>query len=147
MERKTAYQKMMEKKLNKPEPSLMERQKNADTAIQALKGLKLHDNKDLMKEVERIQILKKYDILTEDFGVVLTCAVRYALGRQTYIPSLVINFITPLLSSLDDKTLWCLEKDISNAESWGGYGNENIDRPKWIEFLDKIRIEINKRKQ
>lgn len=38
-----------------------------------------------------------------DFGAVLICAVRYCIGRQTYMPGLVIDFIRPLLSKLDSK--------------------------------------------
>lgn len=31
-----------------------------------------------------------------DFGAVLICAVRYCIGRQTYMPGLVIDFIRPV---------------------------------------------------
>ncbi len=45
------------------------------------------------------------DLESEDFGCVLNCAVRYAIGRQTYMPGVVIDFIIPLLSNLSDRTL------------------------------------------
>ena len=54
--------------------------------------------------------------IDEDFGVVLNCAIRYCLGRQTYMPSLVIDFIRPLLPHLDNKTLSIIENDIKNPE-------------------------------
>ncbi len=42
---------------------------------------------------------------TADFGSVLVCAVRYAIGRQTYMPALVAGFIRPLIPNLDDGAL------------------------------------------
>ena len=51
------------------------------------------------------------------FGAVLICAVRYCIGRQTYMPELVINFIRPLLPKLDSKTLTVMERDIIEADS------------------------------
>ena len=42
----------------------------------------------------------------DDFGAICNCAVRYAVGCRTYMPGLVIDFITPYLSELTDKTLW-----------------------------------------
>ena len=78
----------------------------------------------------------------DDFGLILNCAVRYAIGRQTYVPSSVCYFITPLIPKLSNKTLWCMEKDIASAYS---YGDEKIDKPVWMELLSNIREEINKR--
>lgn len=84
----------------------------------------------------------KIDIKDEDFGNILNCAVRYACGRETYIPSLVIDFIRPLLSDLSLRTLGCMERDLREAN---GYGNENIDKPLWLEFLKEIRQVMNDR--
>lgn len=77
----------------------------------------------------------------DTFGTILNCAVRYAIGRQTYIPMLIIEFITPLIPHLNYRTLWCLDQDISEAKDHGGYGDPMIDEPKWLEFLEKIRQE------
>ena len=78
----------------------------------------------------------------EDFGLILNCAVRYAIGRQTYVPSSVCSFITPLLPKLSDRTLWCLEKDIASADS---YGDKKIDKPVWMKLLSDIKDEISRR--
>ena len=77
-----------------------------------------------------------------DFGAVLICAVRYCIGRQTYMPGLVIDFIRPLLSKLDSKTLTVMERDIIEADS---LGDEQIDRPIWLHFLNDIREEKQRR--
>ena len=77
-------------------------------------------------------------------GVILICAIRYCLGRQTYMPILVIDFIRPMLPHLDNKTLSIIENDIRNAES---YGNEKIDKPIWLQFLSEVEEEICRRKE
>lgn len=82
-----------------------------------------------------------------DFGTVLNCAVRYAIGRETYMPGLVIGYITPLLPYLDDKTLWCFDLDITEQKYLGGYGDPRIDEPKWMKFHAAVREERTRRGQ
>lgn len=85
---------------------------------------------------------------TDDyFGTVLNCAIRYSLGRQTYMPHLVMDFARPLLPYLSEKALWCMSRDIKEAETYGGYGSPVIDEPKWKAFLRDVDVEIDKRKQ
>lgn len=80
------------------------------------------------------------DPANEDFGAILNCAVRYALGRRTYMPSLVIGFITPRLKQLSSKTLWCFDQDVTDARYVGGYGDP-CDEDDWIRFLAAVRAE------
>ena len=84
--------------------------------------------------------------LDEDYESILTCAVRYACGRRTYMPSTVIRYIAPLLPQLSERTLTVLERDIADAGKFGGYGDEYIDKPLWMQFLADIRAEIGKRR-
>lgn len=79
-----------------------------------------------------------------NFETMLICAERYACGRQTYMPSLVIDYITPLLPRLSDSTPAVLERDIAGAN---GYGDEKIDKPCWMRFLSDVRAELERRKQ
>lgn len=85
------------------------------------------------------------DLTDDDFGTVLNCAVRYACGRQTYMPRLVIDFIKPLIPYLSNKTLWCFDQDITEAKYWGGYGDPDIDEPEWLQFHELVRKERTKR--
>ncbi len=84
----------------------------------------------------------RIDLEDDFFGIVLLCAIRYAIGRQSYMPSLVIDFIRPLLPYLCDKTLFLFERDIREAPN---YGHETIDKPYWLRFLKQIQEEITKR--
>lgn len=80
----------------------------------------------------------------DDFGAVLNCAVRYALGRKTYMPSLVISFITPMLPMLSKKTVFCFDQDVTDAKYTCGYGDA-CDETDWIRFLAAVHEERKKR--
>ena len=94
-----------------------------------------------------VSISEPVDIQDEDFGAILICAVRYCLGRQTYMPGLIIGYITPLLPRISDKTLRCMETDLSKPDLYGGFGNEKIDEPIWIKFRSNVQEEIQRRKE
>lgn len=80
---------------------------------------------------------------TEDFSLVCICAVRYCLGRRTYTPRIVMNFIKPFLPALDDKTLYAMARDIAETDN---LGDAEIDAPMWAAFLTEIREEQKRRK-
>lgn len=84
--------------------------------------------------------------IDKNFETILLCAVRYAIGRQTYIPSLVIDYITPLLPYLSEDVLKLIANEITEHDTYeGALGDEKIDKPYWIDFLRKIRLEIGGR--
>ena len=85
-----------------------------------------------------------FDLADRDFGNMVISTVRYALGRQTYIVADTCVFVRQLLPVLHPITLAILERDIANAWS---YGDEKIDKPYWMELLDDIEVEIEKRKE
>lgn len=75
----------------------------------------------------------------DDFGgAVLNCAVRYALGRFSYMPCLVMDEIRKMLKDCSDKTLWCFDRDIS--EWLAGRTREMTAYEKeWSSFRDEVR--------
>lgn len=79
----------------------------------------------------------------EEFGILVTCATRYAIGRQSYMPYLVTSIVKRLLDKLDDKTLGCLIRDIEDAPS---LGDEIIDKPLWESLLRFAKTEQERRK-
>lgn len=86
------------------------------------------------------------DPANDNFGAVCNCAVRYAVGRRTYMPSLVIDFITPHLGELSDKTLWCFQRDLEERKNgFFDFGDE-FDKANWMNFLDAVNKEIDRRK-
>lgn len=88
----------------------------------------------------------------DDFGgAVLNCAVRYCLGRLSYMPGLVMGQIRPMLPDCSDKTLWCFEKDISEWLDGNSliaddpFGDRSYEAD-WTRFLEAVRAEIERRK-
>ena len=87
----------------------------------------------------------------DDFGgAVLNCAVRYALGRASYMPGLVMDEIRPMLPDCNDKTLHVFVQDISEwlamnkrAESFvsDNYWNE------WERFREDVMRELERRSE
>ena len=84
--------------------------------------------------------------IDKTFESILICAVRYAIGRRTYIPSLVIDYTTPLLPYLSEDVLKLIANEIIGRYTYeGALGDEKIDKPYWEQFLRKIRLEIGGR--
>ena len=124
------------------------------------------DEKKLIKELSKNSVFEKitnaegknvFEIIeaqpqvsgveiNKDFETILLCAVRYAIGRKSYMPSMVIDYITPLLPYLSDNALRLIANEITEYEAYeGGLGDEMIDRPYWKQFLREIRLEIGGR--
>ena len=111
-----------------------------DTAYEF--GLKLIDSIEAMEKQPQVGGVE----INNDFEPILLCAVGYAIGRRTYIPSLVIDYMTPLLPYLSEDVLKLLANEITKYEAYeGALGDEMIDRPYWEQFLRKIRLEIGGR--
>ena len=84
--------------------------------------------------------------IDKNFETILLCAIRYAIGRRTYIPSLVIDYITTLLPYLSEDLLKLIANEITEHDTYeGGLGDEKIDRPYWLNFKRKILAEMERR--
>lgn len=80
----------------------------------------------------------------EDFSEMMVSAVRYALGRRTYVVGDTVRYITPLLTSLSEKSICCMERDIREAFATNNVGDV-CDAIEWDKFVQNLRIEISKR--
>lgn len=85
------------------------------------------------------------DVTTDQFGCILNCAVRYAIGRRTYMPGMVIEYARTLIPYISDKTLYVLDQDITEQKYRGGYGDKQIDEPLWMQFHQDVIAEENLR--
>lgn len=87
----------------------------------------------------------------DDFGAILNCAVRYSIGRQSYMPSLVIRYITPLLPHISKKTLEVFKQDYESRKAdeeingFPMFGNSKLDKPLWDKFYVNVCAEIERR--
>ena len=77
----------------------------------------------------------------DDFGAVLNCAVRYCIGRATYMPGLVTGWIMSNCHGvLTRKTIGVMIRDIDEAAAQDGLGME-CDRETWERFRKWLREE------
>lgn len=86
------------------------------------------------------------DPTNDDLGAVCNCAVRYCLGRRSYMPSLICGYITPLMPELTDKTLDCFERDIAERKRTGFDFGDSWDYETWDVFYKAVCKEIERRK-
>lgn len=87
--------------------------------------------------------------IDENFETMLICAERYACGRHTYMPSIVVDYIMPLIPMLSDKTLTVIRNDITNEMDYGklrgAFGAMDIDAPLWANLRLEIVNEMKRR--
>ena len=83
--------------------------------------------------------------IDENFETMLICAERYACGRRTYIPSIVVDYIEPLIPRLSAKTLVVIGNDLSMADKTNNLGHPQIDAPLWLDLYNAITEELKKR--
>lgn len=77
-------------------------------------------------------------LFDEDFGCIVNSAVRYSLGRYTYMPSTVAQFVRKYLNYLDNRTINVMIRDINQALE-----NEDLPlREIWLELKNKLEIAI-----
>lgn len=91
--------------------------------------------------------MNEHVTVDERLGEMLSYALRYAIGRQTYAPHAVVEYVEPLVEQLDTTSLRCMHRDIADAASRpGGLGDDRIDVPDWTRLQGKIARELKRRK-
>ena len=101
----------------------------------------IHVQASMKKGGNRVKIERD-----DDFGgAVLNCAVRYALGRFSYMPGLVMDEIRPMLKDCSDKTLWCFDRDIGEWLA-GRTGEMYAYEKEWASFREEVRRIMQERK-
>lgn len=84
----------------------------------------------------------KIDIDQDDFGILCICAVRYCMGRQTYMPDLVRGIVKQHISELSNRDVRVMLED---SKSQWCFGDERIDKPGWIEWRKLLEEEVSRR--
>ena len=73
------------------------------------------------------------------FGGVLNCAIRYCIGRESYMPGLVTDWIRQYCDGLlTEKTIAVMERDIDEAARHEGLGMD-CDVRTWMKFREWLR--------
>lgn len=79
--------------------------------------------------------------MDENFQEMLVSAVRYALGRMTYIVGLTVDYIMPMIQNLKTKYINIMIDDIDRQ---GEYGMD-MDKDEWMKLLGRLRAERERR--
>ena len=71
-----------------------------------------------------------------DYEHIVISAVRYALGRCTYIVEITVNYVLQEIEDdkLSDQCLALILSDIQNARDYG----MECDKEQWIKLFNRI---------
>lgn len=81
-----------------------------------------------------------------DFSTIVGCALRYALGRYTYMPSTVKGFIERHIEAITEKDLNVMISDIEDKMKYN-YNKEFPYKELWLELRDNLVVELKKREE
>ena len=96
----------------------------------------------MAKKVEVHSII----FVTRDFELMIVCALRYSIGRESYMPSIAIDYIRYLIPMISANTLFILQRDIKEEiERYDRSGWEIFMKDEWLKLADDIRKERTKR--
>ena len=74
-------------------------------------------------------------IYDDDFGCIINSALRYAIGRHTYMPSVVMDFVRKHIDMLDSRTISVMIQDIEREAE-----QETLDQlDDWMRLRDELK--------
>lgn len=75
--------------------------------------------------------------MVADREQMMISAMRYALGRRTYIVGFTCDYIKRYIPDLSHNCKCIMIRDIKEQERFGGYGDE-CDKKDWMDLLEKL---------
>lgn len=69
--------------------------------------------------------------------LIMSCALRYALGRRTYIVSVVVDYIISAIPHMSEQCRRVMIKDIRECTNYG----DECDKEDWMRLLDELKGE------
>lgn len=85
------------------------------------------------------------DMEDKDFSIIVFCAFRYALGRMTYIPHIVSDFIKEHIEKITNKHIYLMIHEIDEYYEANSYIGMRIDTDAWLNLKEFLEIEMEKR--
>ena len=80
-------------------------------------------------------------LTSEGFGCIVNSAVRYSLGRDTYMPDVAVQFILDHMNLLDLRTVTVIYRDIQKALE-----NENLPhRETWVSLMYTLETRLKRK--
>ena len=85
--------------------------------------------------------------VTDDFELMMISALRYAIGRESYMPSVTIDYIRYLIPQLSPKTLFVMKRDIRETiVMYGRIERKLYMETEWIGLESELQKEYEKKK-
>jgi hypothetical protein len=76
----------------------------------------------------------------DDFGCIVNSALRYSIGRHTYMPSVMMSFVRKYLDVIDTRTISVMIEDIEREAS-----DEKLDyREDWLKLRNDLKEQYEK---
>ena len=79
----------------------------------------------------------------DDFGCIVNSALRYAIGRHTYMPGVVRDFIRKYMNVLDSRTLVVAIRDIDEELRLGDLDEAN----EWSLLRSELQTRLDEMKE
>ena len=80
-------------------------------------------------------------LVSEGFGCIVNSAVRYSLGRDTYMPDVAVQFILDHMNLLDIRTVTVMYRDIQKALE-----DENLPhRETWVSLMYALETRLKRK--
>ena len=80
-------------------------------------------------------------LVSEGFGCIVNSAVRYSLGRDTYMPDVAVQFILEHMNLLDLRTVMVMYRDIQKALE-----SENLPhRETWVSLMYALETRLKRK--
>lgn len=80
-------------------------------------------------------------LTSEGFGCIVNSAVRYSLGRDTYMPDVAVQFILDHMNLLDLRTVTVMYRDIQKALE-----DENLPhRETWVSLMYALETRLKRK--
>lgn len=77
----------------------------------------------------------------EGFGCIVNSAVRYSLGRDTYMPGIAVHFILEHMNLFDLRTVTVMYRDIQKALE-----DENLPhRETWVSLMYALETRLKRK--
>lgn len=80
-------------------------------------------------------------LVSEGFGCIVNSAVRYSLGRDTYMPGIAVHFILEHMNLFDLRTVTVMYRDIQKALE-----DENLPhRETWVSLMYALETHLKRK--
>lgn len=86
-------------------------------------------------------------VVSQDFELMMISALRYAIGRYTYMPGITIDYIRYLIPQLSAETLFIMQRDIEEeVERYQRIERELYMAKEWKKLAEEIGDMYEKKK-